>query len=84
MKIYVVSSRRDDRVIGVYSTLERAQAEGAEYTEDLQARKGVAVNWVPLAWEKRDNITIVSEWKDSIPYDGEDYEVWIEEWELDQ
>lgn len=79
MKIYVVSSRRDDRVIGVYSTLERAQAEGAEYTEDLQARKGVAVNWVFGAGAGKPSRS----WFDSVPYDGEDYEVWIEEWELD-
>lgn len=60
MKVYIVSSRRDDCVIGVYSTLERAMAEGAEYTEGLQALKGIAPAWYL-----------------------EDYEVWIEQWEVD-
>ena len=74
MKVYVVSSRRDDCVIGVYSTLKRAMIEGAEYTEDLQAHKGVTPAWYV------DGNT----WKDGVPYDGEDYEVWIEEWELEE
>lgn len=80
MNIYVVLSRRDDRVIGVYSTLERAQAEGAQYTEELQARKGVAVKWEMYAGATQPRRS----WLDNVPYDGEEYEVSIEEWDLDQ